>query len=221
MIDNMEYLLNQTNVTAELDFVSNTPIQFDMGEHEHEHTELDQFINKGEYLDPEEWELIDEGDVDYDLEDELDLSLANTSTGTARPNAKSEQDAKIDETNFKVRYQYGGDSTGDREFCKKMLSADKLYRKEDIIMMESKPVNPGFGPKGTDTYSVWKYHGGIYCHHKWVRKTFMSKRGIDAKSPNAPTISTNKAEKAGYRVRNPKQVATRTIDQPGRGEYKG
>jgi hypothetical protein len=36
-------------------------------------------------------------------------------------------------------------------------------------------------------------------------------------SPKAKTISTNKAEKAGYRVRNPQQVAMRPIDMPNQG----
>jgi len=166
--------------------------------------------------------LIDEGDVDYELEELEHFNLA--STGTARPDAKSKQDKRVGEIQYKVRYSYGGDATGDREFCSKMLSANKVYRKEDILLMEKHPVNPDFAPKGKDFYSVWLYHGGKYCHHKWVRKTFMSKNkggGVTPSNPLAPTTSTGKAERNGYRVRNDKEVATRTIDQPNRGEYKG
>jgi hypothetical protein len=86
--------------------------------------------------------------------------------------------------------------------------------------MGALPVNKGWGPRGADTYSVWLYKGGGSCFHKWMRKTFVAfdeKTGIDPLSPKAKTISTNKAEKAGYRVRNPNLVAMRPIDMPNKG----
>jgi len=155
--------------------------------------------------------LVDEGEVDYEMEVQL------VSTGTARPNAGSSQDATIDGVNYKVRYEYTGSTSPEREFCQKMMGAGKLYRKEDIEMMSEKPVNPGWGPKGANTYDIFLYKGGGNCYHKWVRKTFASKTGIDTKSPNAPTISTGKAERAGYRIRNPKQAAMKPIDMPNKG----
>jgi hypothetical protein len=217
MLDNIERVLGYLGVNIPVDFVSLTPIEFTDKEEVEETLSkhgIDLLIGKGEYLDPKEWELIDEGDVDYELEEKLEL----VSTGTARPNAKSSQDAKIDETVFKVRYEYSGSPSPEREFCQKMISAGKLYRKEDIIQMGSQPVNPGWGPKGANTYSIWLYKGGGNCYHKWVRKTFMRTGGnISPGNPLAPKVSTNKAEKAGYRVRNPKQVATAPIDQPKQG----
>ena len=57
-----------------------------------------------------------------------------------------------------------------REFCKKMVSAKKVYRKEDINAMTSKVVNAGFGKGGSDTYSVWLFKGGARCNHKWFRR---------------------------------------------------
>jgi hypothetical protein len=86
--------------------------------------------------------------------------------------------------------------------------------------MGSQAVNAGWGPKGADTYSIWLYKGGGSCHHKWIRQTYVAASkgsGIDPTSPNARTISTNKAEKAGYRVRNPKEVAMKPIDMPNKG----
>jgi hypothetical protein len=53
-----------------------------------------------------------------------------------------------------------------------------------------------------------------------MRKTFVAfdeKTGIDPLSPKAKTISTNKAEKAGYRVRNNNLVAVRPIDMKDKG----
>ena len=184
----------------------------------------------------ENWLLIDEFEVDYDQEDAIDLEIENAnkskqsllskvynfvSTGTANPRAKSEQDATVDGLKFITRYRYDGNiKDNTREFCRKMVTANKVYRKEDIQRMSREVVNAGWGAKGADKYDIFLYKGGGACHHKWMRQTFVAVeegRGIDPLSPKAKTISTNKAEKAGYRVRNPQQVAMRPIDMPNQG----
>jgi hypothetical protein len=101
-----------------------------------------------------------------------------------------------------------------------MVNARKLYRKEDIIAMGEKSVNAGWGKGGANTYSIWKYKGGGDCHHKWRRKTFKSVIKVDVKSPLAPTVSTNQADKEGYRVRNTKEVAMKPKDMTNRGFIK-
>jgi hypothetical protein len=195
----------------------------------------DSLIECGEEIG-KNWVLIDEFEVDYEQEHAIDLEIENAnnqkqsllskvynfvSTGTANPRAKSEQDKTIDGFKFITRYKYnGGIKENSREFCKKMVAADKVYRKEDIVRMSSQVVNAGWGAKGADTYDIFLYKGGGACHHKWMRQTFVAfekGRGIDPLSPNAKTISTNKAEKAGYRVRNPQQVAMRPVDMPNQG----
>jgi hypothetical protein len=184
----------------------------------------------------ENWVLIDDYEVDYEQEDEADKEIETlnkpkksllsklvnlVSTGTANPRAKSEQDEVIEGIKFITRYSYDGEiRENSREFCKKMIGANKLYRKEDIIRMSNQVVNEGWGPEGIDLYSIWLYKGGGDCGHVWRRKTFVAfdeKTGIDPLSPKAKTISTNKAEKAGYRVRNPKLVAMRPKDMPYNG----
>jgi len=187
----------------------------------------DDLIDLGESEeDFADWELVDEMEVDYDMEDKLDKMIGLVSTGTANPKAKSEQDKNIEGVQYKVRYQYAPQSVSanSREFCRKMVSANKLYRKEDIIAMGEKPVNAGWGKGGADTYSIWKYKGGGACHHKWLRKTFrftgLPKGQGDVTSPKADTISTNKAEKEGYRVRNPKEVSMMPKDMPNKGFVK-
>ena len=173
-------------------------------------------IDLGEELSADEWEVIEE--VDAETHEELE-AYKFASTGVARPNSKSEQDASIGGYMYKVRYEYFPKkvSKNSREFCRKMVAADKLYRKEDVISMGSKSVNAGWGLNGADTYSIWKYKGGGSCHHKWRRKTFKSLTKIDTKSPLAPTVSTNKADKEGYRVRNEKEVAMKPKDMPNKG----
>ena len=195
----------------------------------------DLLIEKGETLS-DEWVLIDETEVDYDTEDELDLEINTlnnkkkstlskiwkfiTSTGIARPNIKSpEQDKVIDGIQFVTRYVYSGDLSGEREFCSKMLRSDKVYRKEDIVNMETQVVNSGFGVKGADSYSIWLYKGGARCNHKWLRRTYANFDGvkIDPTNPNAKAISAATAEKYGYRIRNDKEVSMKPSDMPTKG----
>ena len=198
-------------------------------------SELEEF---GEDEDLENWELIDERKVDYDLEDELNeelnklnnpkLSLLSkiynfVTTGTARPNAKSSQDGENEEgLQFKVRYQYAplSFSENSREFCKKMVKAKKIYRKEDIDMMSKKAVNAGWGLNGADTYDIWLYKGGGDCHHFWMRKTYKAKSKNlkpNVGNPNAE-VSVNKARKEGFKPEvNAKEVATRPTDMPNNG----
>lgn len=183
----------------------------------------DALLEFGEDEDLENWELVDERDVDYDQEEALDKMIGLASTGTARPNAKSEQDgSNAAGEKFRVRYQYSPLRAGanSRSFCKKMVSAKKIYRKEDIVRMETLSVNAGFGPNGSDNYSIWLYKGGARCHHKWVRKTYMWKEGIkpDVKSPNAETISTTKARTKGFR---PPANENKVSIAPNRMKNKG
>ena len=165
----------------------------------------DALLEFGEDEDLENWELVDERDVDYDQEEALDKMIGLASTGAARPNAKSEQDgSNAAGEQFRVRYQYSPLRAGanSRSFCKKMVSAKKIYRKEDIVRMETLSVNAGFGPNGSDNYSIWLYKGGARCNHKWVRKTYMWKNGVrpDVNNPNAETVSTTKARSKGFRA---------------------
>jgi hypothetical protein len=203
----------------------------------------DELISKCDD-DLEGWELVSENDVDYELEDEYDeivsqieadenaflksldndvkLSMLDrvinfVSTGRAVPNAKSSQDKEVRGVNYKVRYRYVGNPTPERSFCKKMMNANKLYRKEDIIAMGNKAVNKGLGKGGADTYSIWLYKGGAQCKHKWRRVTFRSETGIDVKSPLAPKISTGKARKQGFNPVNEKEVSMTPNDMPNKG----
>ena len=191
-----------------------------------------------EWIDGHEYVLIDSREVDYDLEDELDAELEAlnspkktllskivnlVSTGTARPNIKSEQDGAV----FKHRYRYvGGVSDNTRDFCKKMVQLNKIYRKEDIINMGSQAVNEGWGPEGADTYSIWLYKGGGDCHHKWMRETYLKKS--DANSPLARKYTPGEVRKAGEIVPltdkdksgkqvNDKRVYQRPTDMPYNG----
>ena len=250
LIDAFDQILAYNDIALNLYFKTLQPLQFvDLDNVKDEETreeetgvkmsklskDLEEF---GEDEDLENWELIDERKVDYDLEDELNeelnklnnpkLSLLSkiynfVTTGTARPNAKSSQDGENkDGLQFKVRYQYAplSFSENSREFCKKMVKAKKIYRKEDIDMMSKKAVNAGWGLNGADTYDIWLYKGGGDCHHFWMRKTYKAKKKNlkpDVGNPNAE-VSVNKARKEGFKPEvNAKEVATRPTDMPNNG----
>lgn len=172
----------------------------------------------GEDENLEDWELVDEREVDYDQEEALDKMIGLASTGSALPNTKSKQDKKIDGVQFKVRYRYSPNTTSanSRKFCKLMTSQNKLYRKEDIINMGKRPVNKGWGLGGASTYSIWKYKGGGNCHHKWLRQTYRGKTEGNL-ADQEPNISTNKARKEGFNPVNEKEVSMKPKDMPNQG----
>lgn len=189
----------------------------------------------------EDWILIDEYKVDYDNDDSENELLESIEThelatrvvkGT--PNQISEQDKRINSKLFITRYRYRGETTAkSRPFCKKMTSADLLYRKEDIEAMENKVVNSGWGAYGDDVYSIWLtkdcqhtenqslklYKGGGHCHHFWQKEVYVSSRvaKIDLEHPSAQRIAVAKAEKMGYKVRNESLVAKLPTDMDYHG----
>ncbi len=175
---------------------------------------VDYLTDKGEEMS-DEWELIDESPVDYDLEKARDALWAFASVPSSNPNGKSEQDTEI----IKVRYTYAPKSTQEnsRSFCKKMVNAGKVYRKEDIEAASLRAVNPGFGEGGSNTYDLFLFKGGARCHHYFSRQTYLRK--------NNKKISVNQAKKlireAGVDAKrlpeNDKRVAQRPVDMPNEG----
>jgi hypothetical protein len=206
----VQFLNIPTNVAQAL-FTQQTAVVTELN------AEKKTFEDLGEEIDLSEWELVSASPVDYDKEDELDaelhqmnsvslnlmnIALADVSTGTARPNAKSEQDGEL----FKSRYRYSGNPSPERKFCQDMMSANKVYRKEDIAMMSQRNVNPGFGmkPNPNEPYDIFLWKGGGLlsdafpfgtCKHFWVRETYRKK--ADVNNPLAEIITPAQARKAG------------------------
>ena len=205
----------------------------------HEEIELANQLNDfGENEEEllKEYELIDVSEVDYESEDLYDQKITELNTpepstlskivnlvrtGKAYPKRKSTQDGETKQTGkekFLVRYQYAPLKFEDdaRKFCKAMVRAEKIYRKEDIIRMGKQPVNPGFGKGGAATYSIWLYKGGPNCKHKWFRKTYMlTQEGVKSE------VSTGKAKSKGFKFPvNDKLVPVAPYDMKYRGYTK-
>jgi hypothetical protein len=187
------------------------------------------------------WLLIDEKDVDYDTDEEENELLSKepkqsllskivnlVSTGDARPNITSKQDKTIEGIKFVVRYKYVGAIDGkSRSFCKKMITANKIYRKEDIQIMSNTYLGDGYtnkegkvigwGAKGALTFDRFLFKGGGSCYHRWNKQVYAVLEGQDLTLPNMRQIAQAKAEKYGYKIVNPKLVSTRPVDMPNYG----
>jgi hypothetical protein len=54
-----------------------------------------------------------------------------------------------------------------------MWAARKVYRMEDLNKESSD--NSELAPKGSSTYNLWLYKGGVNCQHYWERRTYLRK----------------------------------------------
>ena len=148
-----------------------------------------------------DFELIDSRKVDYDTEVELDSMWTFATVPSGKPQADSDHPEYGQDTDLiKVRYVYTeGNFSGvgkSREFCDKMMKGGRtenglkiggrVFRKEDIIFAGDRAVNPGWGPYGASTYSIWEFKGGALCQHFWTRRTYLKK--------NNKQIDVNKAK---------------------------
>ena len=235
--------LLQTREEVETVLEDNTKLGEEDSEENNKNVETSQEFNLEEFLsdlgEPKEqtgWITLDEREVDYEDEETLNNHLAEmnkelydklenstllskvfnfVSTGTARPTAISSQDKLVKDKFFKVRYEYVGNKSPERGFCKAMMRANKLYRREDIERMSMQPVNPGFGEGGSDTYNCFKFKGGARCRHKWKRVTMML--DINKDSDEFKRIGTRAAEIKGFKVTNPFEVSVYPKNLPLKG----
>jgi|14_taG_2_1085336.scaffolds.fasta_scaffold00269_4 hypothetical protein len=235
--------LLQTREEVETVLEDNTKLGEEESKENNKNVETSQEFNLEEFLsdlgEPKEqtgWITLDEREVDYEDEETLNNHLAEmnkelydklenstllskvfnfVSTGTARPTAISSQDKLVKDKFFKVRYEYVGNKSPERGFCKAMMRANKLYRREDIERMSMQPVNPGFGEGGSDTYNCFKFKGGARCRHKWKRVTMML--DINKDSDEFKRIGTRAAEIKGFKVTNPFEVSVYPKNLPLKG----
>jgi hypothetical protein len=189
----------------------------------------DELIDLGQNEEDllKEYKIVDESEVNYDFEDEMDEVVEDLNktelarVGKATPYRESSQDGKSKQESqkgvtFLVRYVYSPArvKATSREFCKKMVAANKVYRKEDIMAMSKKAVNAGFGKSGAATYSIWLYKGGARCNHKWFRKTYAKKGGNGL----GTEITSSEAKSKGFKApKNAQKVPVAPKDMP----YKG
>ena len=173
--------------------------------------------DKGEIVDEEEWELIEAEPV----------NLASVRS-YSDPDKPSEMDSGL----YKIRYAYTKNTSAQsRRFCRQMANAAQngyVYRYEDLQAMErdTNTLNRGLAQRGSTTYSVWLYKGGVNCKHNFERRVYFRKRekgrfvadnGLESSDP----ISVAKAIRAGMPLKDiAKDFATantRPFDMPDNG----
>jgi len=204
ILDCIKEVLNDYGINLELYFKPLTEeVAVTLNDHKEDNLDgfiADELIYLGEDI-TDEWELVESQVFEF------------ASTGTAIPNAKSELDGE----KFKSRLRYTGDiNSNSREFCQKMIRANKLYRIEDINKMSSQVVNAGFGANGSNTYDILFYKGGARCKHYWTRETYQLK--ADVNSPNAKEITPAEARKEGEILpKLPKKAYEKPNDMPNNG----
>ena len=242
LIDAFDKILAYNGISLDLYFQTLKPLEFGVDENSKnvemsEEFNLDAFLSElGEPKEQKGWIVLDERDVELEDEETLNNHLEEMnseltekletssllskvvnfiSTGTARPTARSSQDKLVKDKFFKVRYEYTGNKNPERGFCKAMMRANKIYRKEDIDRMSTQPVNKGLGEFGSDTYDIFKFKGGARCHHKWKRVTMML--DINEDSEEFKKIGTRAAEIKGFKVKNPFEVSIYPNNLPLKG----
>jgi len=191
---------------------------------------LEHLKSRGEIINNEVWELIDVTEV-TDADEELRFNMAYEN-----PNKKSGDDKGV----YKIRYRYGPHIVADnsRQFCSTMVQESKggvIYRREDILTMGDAGVNGQFAPSGQSSYSIWKYKGGVNCHHRWERLTFRRKQikgkflpkqpgetGENRDLENYNEVSNKSANAAGvpFSPSGWETASTRPIDMPNKGSLK-
>ena len=111
-----------------------------------------------------------------------------------------------------------------RDFCKNMMklsSAGVVYRLEGIDAASRDGVNERLGHKGKP-YDLFKFKGGVYCRHKWVRALYRLKSNTKP-SDDLSDYKKTRSIPASY-IKSPrgtKQSETAPVNMPNQGHYPG
>jgi len=131
----------------------------------------------------------------------------------------------LDSKNYKIRYKYavgsrkGGKS---RDFCSNMMRLSKsgiVYRLEDIDRATRSGVNKQLGHKG-QSYDLFKFKGGIYCRHKFVKVLYRLESNTEPSKNLANYKKTRTIPKSfNKKPRGTKQSEIAPVNMPNQGAY--
>ena len=132
----------------------------------------------------------------------------------------------LDSKNYKIRYKYAvgsrKPSKTQREFCSNMMRLSRdgiVYRLEDIDRASRDGVNKQLGHKG-QSYDLFKFKGGIYCRHKWVRVLYRLESNTEP-SDNLDAYKKTRSIPKSY-IKNPrgtKDSMIAPVNMPNQGAY--
>ena len=194
--------------------------------HDHADTLLHHLDTVGEYIDDEEWELVDEAmcfETDEE-EREVQNNIIAVTLANEGSYANGEDKSKWGDSGlYKLRYAYSQNLSDDsRQFCKRMVAlsvSGKVFRYEDIIAMGDDGINGQFAPEGESNYNIFLWKGGVYCHHFWKRQIYFRKRKGGKFMPNDGLKNEIRVANVPY-VPQKGAEGTAPIDTPSRGSLK-
>jgi len=218
----IELLIDDTNDITGVDGVAlvdqpaheSTWLTFNKEELEKNHLLLDDVLTEEEQITlaemlnekgMNEQDLLDEGytlvavEPVHSLKQEFAVINVNGVDIYTAPNGKSSVDSLGAR---RKRYKYVGPrDSKNRRFCGAMMTANKIFRIEDIQDMTANMSNAEFG-----YYDIFKYRGSYNCRHQWVALYYeptaniinntKRRKGLAQTEaiPNEPTITRKTAE---------------------------
>jgi len=190
-------------------------------------TLLDELKIYGEVNDEEEYELRSEELVDTtnpDFHKKFEGFDRQPNDSDAKAGEKSKWG---DKGLYKVRYAYAKTTTKQaknpsRPFCTEMImmaNSGIEFRYEDIKKMGRAGVNGQFAPKGSSTYDLFTWKGGVYCYHGWMRRIYFRKQVKGKFLPNKGLDNEKRVGNNPY-VKQKGTEAVAPITTPNRGSLK-
>ena len=188
---------------------------------------------QGEVMD-EDWEEVAERDY-LETNDEEDWANSLIKTDLASIDDRPSGFSILDKSYYKIRFKYtkgsnkpNKEGNTSRPFCQAMMArtANKIvYRIEDIdkastVAFEKSaklPMHDG------QSYSLFKFKGGVYCKHKWVQVLYKLKKGKEKGTEDIADYKKVKSIPKSYR-RSPagsNKAKVAPINMPNNGHYPG
>ena len=188
---------------------------------------LEELRIYGELNDEDEYELLSEELVDTTNPDfHKEFENFDRSPRSSDSNA-GERSKWGDKALYKVRYAYAKTTTKQannpsRPFCTEMImmaNSGIEFRYEDIKKMGKDGVNGQFAPKGSSTYDLFTWKGGVYCYHGWMRRIYFRKQVKGKFLPNKGLDNEKRVGNNPY-VKQKGKEAVAPITTPSRGSLK-
>ena len=183
----------------------------DTGEVMSDEYELVDELDEDPNIDPEEWanSLIKEKKSTLSKIKEY-VGLVGASEDNVGSLRNGSAFSYLDSKNglYKIRYKYAigsrkpmEDGNKSRDFCTQMMKLSGrniVWRIEDIDKASFRErVNVEFRHKGKP-YDIFKFKGGIYCRHKWVRVLYRLKKGSEVNENLKDYTKATKKEFPSY-----------------------
>ena len=131
--------------------------------------EQDAIINALDNAGISDEDMLGAGYIEVDKDSFYRQAFAQIITSPNKP-------SQADFGNLAVRYKYTGPKDNkNRKFCSRLMSLNKIFRKEDINNLSIKGENTEFG-----IYDIFRYKGSYNCRHYWAEKFYKRDSNISA-----------------------------------------